>query len=144
LHAAHSAGLVHGHLHAASFVLTREGKLKLCGLGEPRWLAVPTPQQDDEPSVAGDLAALGHIAASWAAVAPTGKGSKAKGLPGPLQTVLGRFHHDNEAKRYSSTAVLLEDLERASRDLPVNDAAWERFVRQVREEATATALRESA
>src|SRR5262249_10813034 len=34
LNAAHTAGLVHGHLHALSFVFTREGVLKLCGLGE--------------------------------------------------------------------------------------------------------------
>ncbi len=144
LHAAHSAGLVHGHLHAASFVFTRDGILKLCGLGEPRWLAVPAPQEDGEPSVAADLAALGHIAAGWAAVTPAAKGGKVKGLPSVLSTVLGRFHHENEAKRYASSAALLEDLDRAADDVPANAAAWERFVHQVREESTATTLRESA
>jgi hypothetical protein len=143
LNAAHAAGLAHGHLHASSFVFTREGVLKLCGLGEPRWLAVPAPQEDGEPSIAGDLAALGHIAAGWAAVAPGGKG-KARGLPAALQTVLGRFHHDDETKRYTSAAELLEELEQVSAAVPANKAAWERFVRQVREEAAAAALRESA
>jgi hypothetical protein len=140
--AAHTAGLAHGHLHASSFVFTREGVLKLCGLGEPRWLAVPPPQGDEEPSIAGDLAALGHIAASWAAVAPSGKGRKAKGLPAVLQGILARFHHNDESQRYASAAALLEDLARAG--VPANAAAWERFVRQVREESAATALRESA
>jgi chromosome segregation ATPase len=144
LDAAHTAGLVHGHLHALSFVFTREGVLKLCGLGEPRWLAVPAPQETGEPSVAGDLAALGHIAAGWAAVAPTGKSGKARGLPAALQSVLARFHHNDAAQRYASAAALLEDLGRAGAGVPANAAAWERFVRQVREEAAATALRESA
>jgi hypothetical protein len=144
LHTAHTAGLLHGHLHASSFVFTRDGMLKLCGLGEPRWLAVPPPQDSDEPSIAGDLAALGHIAAGWAAVTPTGKSGKNKGLPDKLHTILTRFHHENEAKRYSSAATLLEDLDRVGGDVPANAAAWERFVRQVREESADTALRESA
>jgi hypothetical protein len=142
--AAHSAGLAHGHLHASSFVFTREGVLKLCGLGEPRWLAVPPPQDDDEPSIARDLAALGHIAAGWAAVTPPGKGGKSKGIPAVLQTILGRFHDEDESKRYTSMAELLGDLEQATALVPANTAAWERFVRQVREESAASALRESA
>lgn len=145
LHAAHTAGLVHGHLHAASFVFTREGVLKLCGLGEPRWLAVPPPQEDEEPSPGRDLVALGHIAAGWAAATPVGKGGKAaKGLPAVLQNILSRFHHDDESQRYESAAALLEDLARAGAEVPANTAAWERFLRQVREEFAASSLRESA
>jgi len=144
LHTAHSAGLMHGHLHASSFVFTREGVLKLCGLGEPRWLAVPPPQENGEPSIVGDLAALGHIAASWAAVTPAAKNSKSKALPSVLQAILTRFHQDDEAKRYTSASSLLEDLDRAGADVSANAAAWERFVRQVREESAASALRESA
>ena len=135
---------MHGHLHASSFVFAREGVLKLCGLGEPRWLAVPAPQEDGEPSVAGDLVALGHIATSWAAVTPAGKSGKNKGLPESLHTILARLHHENEAKRCTSAATLLEDLDRAGAGVPANAAAWERFVRQVREESADTALRESA
>jgi hypothetical protein len=143
LQATHTAGLVHGHLHASSFVFTREGILKVCGVGETRWLAVPPPQDNDEPSIARDLVALGHIAAGWAAGTPTAKAGKTKAFPAVLQSILGRFHHEDEAKRYASAADLLEDLERASAGVPPNSAAWERFVRQIREEATA-ALRESA
>src|SRR5262249_52253976 len=135
LHAAHSAGLIHGHLHSSSFVFTREGLLKLCGLGEPRWLAVPPPQEDDEPTVARGLAALGHIAAGWAAVTPPSKGSKSKGMPPVLQNILSRFHHEDETQRYASMVELLEDVERAAATVPSNTAAWERFVRQVREES---------
>ncbi|HTU17576.1 MAG TPA: hypothetical protein VMG10_05885, partial [Gemmataceae bacterium] len=143
LQAVHSAGMVHGHLHASSFVFTREGVLKLCGVGEPRWLAVPPPQEDEEPSIARDLFALGHIAAGWAAGTPTVKAGKTKGMPAVLQTILSRFHHDDEARRYSSAAELLEDVEHAIASVPANTAAWERFVRQVREESSAP-LRESA
>ncbi len=125
-------------------MFTREGVLKLCGLGEPRWLAVPAPQEDGEPSVAADLTALGHLAASWAAATPAGKGGKTKALPDALQNILGRFHAEAESERYASAAALLEDLDRAGADVPANAAAWERFVRQVREESAATALRESA
>ncbi len=142
LQAIHAAGLVHGNLHASSFVFARDGVLKLCGLGEPRWLAVPMPQEDGEPSIAGDFAAMGHIAAGWAAVAPTAKGGKTKGLPPALQSILNRFHCEDETQRYTNAAQLLEDLDGAQ--VPPNDAAWERFVRQVRDESAAAAMRESA
>jgi hypothetical protein len=134
LHTAHAAGLVHGHLHAASFVFTPGGVLKVCGLGEPRWLAVPPPQEDGEPSAAGDLEALGHIAAAWA----NGKG---KPLPEPLQAVLRRLC---AAGGYASARELLDDLDQAGAEVPANAAAWDRFVRQVRQELADTALRQSA
>src|SRR5262249_17789984 len=53
LYTAHSAGLIHGHLDAASFVLAGDGVLKLCGLGEPRWLAAAAPPSDSDVSAAG-------------------------------------------------------------------------------------------
>jgi chromosome segregation ATPase len=138
LHTAHAAGLVHGHLHATSFVFTAEGTLKLCGLGEPRWLAVPPPQEDGEPSAAGDLAALGHIAAGWA----NGSG-RSKPLPEPLQEVLRRLSA-LAPDGYASARELLDDLDRAGAGVPANAAAWERFVRQVREESADAPLRQSA
>ncbi len=138
LHTAHAAGLVHGHLHAASFVFTPEGVLKLCGLGEPRWLAVPPPQEEAEPSTAGDLEALGHIAAGWA----NGSG-RGKPLPAPLQEVLRRLSAAGP-DAYASARDLLDDLDRAGAAVPANAAAWERFVRQVREESAESVLRQSA
>src|SRR5205807_1032879 len=67
LAAAHGAGLVHGHLDASSFVLTGDGLLKLCGLGEPGWLAENPPPDDINVSAAGDLPALGRVGLTrWA------------------------------------------------------------------------------
>lgn len=145
LQAAHAAGLVHGHLHAGSFVMTGGGVLKLCGLGEPLWLAASGEgDAAAEPGMAGDLAALGRIAAEWAAGSAARKGGKAKPLPEALQGVLGALTADDPAKRPVSAAALLAELDRAGADVPGNAAAWERFVRQVREQSADTALRRSA
>jgi chromosome segregation ATPase len=142
LQTAHTAGLVQGHLRATSFVLTAEGILKICGLGEPAWLAVPSPT--DEASVASDLASLGVIAANWAAASAPRKGAKPKPLPAELQAVLARLTTEITEHRYASAAALLEDLDRAGAAVPPNNTAWERFVRQVREQSVDAALRESA
>jgi hypothetical protein len=143
LQTAHAAGLVHGRLDAGSFAVTGEGVLKLCGLGEPAWLS---GQADDEPdgTAAGDLAALGRVAAWWAAGASGRKAGKVKPLPGALQMVLDRLNAGAEEARYASAAALLEDLDRVSPEVPANSTAWERFVRQAREQSVATAVRQSA
>jgi chromosome segregation ATPase len=145
LEAVHAAGLVHGHLHAGSFVMTGGGVLKLCGAGEPLWLAGPAEGQSPaEPGPAGDLLALGRVAAEWAAGSAARKGAKARPLPEPLQAVLAALTADDPAKRPPSAAALLAELERAGGDVPANAAAWERFVRQVREQSADPALRRSA
>ena len=151
LQAAHAAGLCHGHLEAGSFVLTPGGALKLCGLGEPRWLAgfplVTAPGgadtgPADEESPAGDLAALGRIATAWAALPPGGKG-KSKPLPGELHEVLARLTADDPARRYGSAQELVEALENAGANVPSSATAWERLLAKVREQAPAE-MRESA
>src|SRR5437879_3860323 len=38
LHAAHVAGLVHGHIQANRILLTADGVVKIAGFGEPDWL----------------------------------------------------------------------------------------------------------
>jgi serine/threonine protein kinase len=135
----HEAGVIHGHLHSDSFVFTPEGTLKLCGVGEPRWLAVPPPQEDGEPSATADLSALGHIASGWG----TTSSGKAKPLPEALQASLRRLTGPIE-EGYGSARELLDDLDRAGADVPANAAAWDRFVRVMREEATDAPLRQSA
>src|SRR5262249_9627665 len=71
-----------------------------------------------DPTPEADLAALGEVAAGWAAIVPRRKGAKPpKPLPGPLQQVLARLRPD-AADRYPSAAALLEDLERAGAGLP--------------------------
>jgi hypothetical protein len=135
----HEAGLVHGHLAAESFVLTGDGVLKLCGLGEPAWLIESPSKNGEDP--ADELAALGHIAAGWITLGQA-TGKKAKGMPKPLQTILDRL---TTAKGYASAAALLQDLDRAGGDVPANAEAWDRLVRHVREAMSAdTALRRSA
>ena len=125
-------------------MFTRDGVLKLCGLGEPRWLAVPPPQGDGEPSLAGDLAALGHIAAGWAAVTPTAKSGKNKGLPDKLQHILSALPSRRRSQALRQRRGAARGSRSRRRRLPANTAAWERFVRQVREESADNALRESA
>jgi hypothetical protein len=144
LQAVHAAGLAHGHLRPESFVFTGEGLLKLCGLGEPGWLAAPSQPESSEAVPAADLFALGALASSWAAGALPRKGAKAKPLPDVLLAVLQRLQGGEEHGPFPSAAALLEELDRVSAEVPPNAAAWERFARQVREQAVDTARRRSA
>jgi len=140
LQAAHAAGLVHGRLTPAAWVLTTDGALKLTGLGEPAWLtAGAVPVEDATP--ADDLLALGEIAQGWAATMGKGKG---KGLPATLQAVLARLADPEEGKGYPSAAELLAALEGLGDDVPANPTAWERFVKQVRDQADDHTLRRTA
>jgi hypothetical protein len=142
IQAAHAAGLVHGHLAAEHFLLQNDGLVKLCGLGEPPWLAaVPGAAAWDEP--ARDLQALGCISAGWCEA--SSKRKKGKGLPDTLQAVLDRLVSEAPAKRYATAGALLEDLDRAGADVPANAEAWDRLLRHVRDHAVAEGrLKESA
>jgi hypothetical protein len=141
---AHEGALIHGHLSADSFVCTAVGILKLTGLGEPLWLASGSPSADAEPSVAGDLAALGRIALGWAATASAARSGRSKGVPPVFQAVLDRLAGSEGIQTFASATELLEALDQASADLPANAAAWERFLRQVREQSIDLSLRRSA
>jgi hypothetical protein len=118
-------------------VLTGEGVLKICGLGEPLWLATPETvaagSAATEAQPADDLAALGRIASAWAMAPAKRKGTKARPLAEPLQTVLRRLGEATPEMHYPSAAALLEDLDRVSGDLPPNPEAWERLLHYVRE-----------
>src|SRR5437867_7159660 len=70
----HGAGLVHGHLQDESLLLTADGILKMCGVGEPTWLTVPPYAADATP--VDDLIALGSIAAGWCSPQTVRKGAK--------------------------------------------------------------------
>jgi len=137
LHTAHQAGLVHGHLNPQLTVLTADGTLKLCGFGEPCWLTGVEGPDGDAPA---DLTALSRMAVDWAGNPAQRKGAKSKGWPASLQGVLERLN----AVDYQSAGAVLEDLDRAGGNVPANTAAWERFVHQMREQATDTPLRLSA
>ncbi len=146
LQAVHGAGLFHGHLHANSFLMTGDGVLKVCGLGEPEWLAVPSEGGDVsvEGGAAGDLFALGRVAAAWASGAASRRGGKPKPLPESLQSILSALTAEDPGRRPASATALLEELDRAGADVPANAAAWERFLRQVREQSADPALRQTA
>jgi hypothetical protein len=133
LEAAHQAGLVHGHLTPALVLLSGEGIVKLCGFGEPSWLAVP-PFAEGAEGAAADLLALGQVAAGWCA-AGRRKG-KGKALPDALQAILDRLTAEAPEARYASASDLLEELDRARDAVPANPEAWDRLLRQVRDEAS--------
>jgi len=144
LQAAHEAGLAHGHLHPGLILLTAEGVLKVCGFGEPLWLALP-PVSGGPEDPAADLAALGRIAAAWCPSTGKRKGARSKALPAELQAILERLGGDDGKAPYPSAAALLEDLDRAGAKVPANPEAWDQLARHVRANAVAAAaLRESA
>jgi predicted nucleic acid-binding Zn-ribbon protein len=136
LHTAHQAGLIHGHLSAHALLLTPEGTLKIAGFGEPDWLAVPTVAYEQEAYAVGDLLALGRLAAGWATLEGTAK-RKPK-LPEALQSVLRRLTTEDAADRFPTAAALLEALDAAGATVPPNATAWERFLRQAREQSGET------
>lgn len=135
LSAVHEASLVHGHLDAGSLLLTGDGTLKLVGLGEPRWLTASVPLVEGE-SAQADLAALGQLAAGWAAL-PAGK---SKPWPDELQAVVARLR----AAEYPSAREIIEDLEKAGAKVQASSAAWDRLLRQARDQAAPAAARRSA
>jgi chromosome segregation ATPase len=145
----HQAGLVHGHLAAEAVVLTREGVVKLLGLGEPSWLVERTgvdalDEITASEDAAGDLAALGRIVGRWAALGQRGS-KKAKSLPQEMQAILDRLVATAPEQRYKGAAALLEELDRAGAAFPPNPEAWDRLLRHVREALTPqTQLRLSA
>jgi hypothetical protein len=139
---AHRAGVVHGHLSDALLMLTADGVLKICGVGEPPWLL--GIQHDDEPTAREDLRALGTIAASWCTPTGVRKGPKTKPLPDALVSVLYRLAAEG-APGYADVGELLADLQNAASAIPPNSEAWDRLIKYVREHGAAEAvLRQSA
>jgi hypothetical protein len=138
LHAAHQAGMVHGHLQGNHVMLSHEGVVKLSGFGEPDWLAHPPYHQMAEPSAKGDLAALGKLAAAWSSPGQEAKRGRTKSFPSDLQNVLNRLGSSEEDSGYQDAAALLEDLDKAGATVPANSSAWERFIKQVSEQSTAS------
>jgi chromosome segregation ATPase len=134
----HHAGLTHGNLQPGQVMMTVDGVLKLRGLGEPGWLS-REPAPTTEASVAEDLRALGRCAVAWSTPAGERGSARTKPLPEILQTVLQRLCGGDEP--IDSTAELLEVLDAAGRVIPANAAAWERFVRHVREHSSPAPMR---
>jgi uncharacterized phage infection (PIP) family protein YhgE len=141
LNAAHRAGLVHGHLSDAQLLLNADGILKVCGFGEPPWLATQT---EEDASTRGDLRALGAMVSGWCTPSGVRRGARAKPLPEALVSILYRLNAEGNSG-YASAAELLEDLEKAAGAIPPNAEAWDRLLRYVRDHGTPdAALRRSA
>ena len=142
LYAVHQAGLVHGHLHDNLLFLTPDGNLKICGLGEPSWLAAAA-SVDDPADAAADLRALGRIATQWS-ISGVRRGSRTKPLPDELLQVLQRLTGESQPA-YADSGELLEDLERTQTRVPANGEAWDRLLKHIQEHAMPElVLRQSA
>ncbi|MFO0970230.1 MAG: hypothetical protein U0793_32165 [Gemmataceae bacterium] len=139
LAAIHDAGLAHGHLHEAAFLLTPDGTLKILGLGEPPWL-LGKEAEDETHDPRDDLRRLGQVASGWCS--NVRRGAKTKPLPDRLVSVLYRLSAETDA--YPSAAALLEDLDRAGADVPPNAEAWERLLKYVKEHAASDIPRRAA
>ena len=139
---AHQAGVVHGHLSDALLLLTGDGILKICGLGEPPWLI--GVQHDEEPTARDDLRTLGKIVSGWCTPTGVRKGAKTKPLPEALVSVLYRLAAEGDAG-FADVKELLDELQNAAAAIPPNAEAWDRLLKYVREHGTAeAALRQSA
>ncbi len=136
----HKNGLVHGRLSEQHLLLTPQGLLKICGANEPAWLHGGTEQTG---VAADDLRRLGQIVSGWCSSAGVRKGAKAKPLPEQMVAILTRLQAADGG--YANVRELLDDLERASNDIPANPEAWDRLLRYVRDHAQPEAtLRQSA
>jgi hypothetical protein len=166
LHAAHEAGLVHGHLDAGRILLTADGVLKIAGFGEPEWLvqsqnaeAKKQKAEDDNQIQHGgmtasrtfdfrpdqDMAALARIAVAWVTPSAKKKGTRAKSLPKPLRKILDRLKAEDPATSYPDVAALLGELDQISDQVPDNAEAWEKLLSQIRDQGKEEgALKQSA
>ncbi len=130
IQAAHAAGLAHGRLHSGRLLLTEQGQLKLCGLGEPLWLSAgvrtPTDALAEESKFAADLQALGRIAREWSASRKSGRLGE-RGLPHLVPVIIRRLLAKDPSQRYKDAAALIEDLARVRAQVPDDPGAWERL-----------------
>ena len=95
--------------------------------------------------MAGDLTALGQVALTWATDSPRKAGKPRFWCPEPCSSpgpAPGRRRARPQAR--PSATALLEAAEGLSDQVPANTAAWERFVKQIREESADRVLRRSA
>jgi len=152
--AAHRVGLVHGRLTSDSFVLPANGGLKVTGFGEPLWLA-GGPMPTVEPSITGDLRALGQVAYGWSQLASKKRTRPGKAFPAELIAIVRRLEADPEPpmadtvpadRPYESAAELVAELKQIARETPFSDDAWEKLLRHVTENApdAPPSLRQSA
>ena len=148
LHATHSLGLTHGRITANSFLLTRQGVVKLVGVGEPPWLQSSGMVQDS--TIEDDIRGLGRVALAWMNAGGRRRVGKPKPFPGTLIDILRSLGTSPEPDAvplaaYPTVAALLEDLDHAANEVPSDNAAWDKLLEYVAENAgDGIALRQSA
>jgi hypothetical protein len=131
LEAAHEAGLTHGHLHAGRLLLTVDGNLKICGLGEPSWLFPEIEPTGALSGPAADLLALGKIAEAWLSAGPRGRWKRPAAEP--LQGILQWLLNPHQTDRYPSAAALVSHLDQVRAQVADDNGAWDRLMAFVRE-----------
>jgi hypothetical protein len=127
LQAAHAAGLDHGHLHAGRLLLTEQGDLKICGLGEPAWLMGMERPAAGLDAMAQDLLALGRIAASWLGRG-AGRRLTQRGLE-PLQEMAAKLCRG----QFADASTLVEVLRQARGQGDDDGQGWPRLLALVRQ-----------
>jgi hypothetical protein len=169
MHAAHTAGMFHGHLQANRILLTADGVVKIAGFGEPDWLVpgqksevrsqgsgvrgqeseVMIAAGDHSPEISdlgsltsADLADLCRIAAAWAAPSAKKKGTRAKPFPKALRKILDRLKAEDAETRYPSAAALLTDLDDAADHVSDNPEAWDKLLSHIRDQGKDTGKEE--
>lgn len=132
LAAMHAQRLLHGRLHAGRLLLTQEGSLKICGLGEPGWLHGEAASRP--ASVSDDLRALARIAFQWLRAG--------SGASDPSLLALLKRYDDPQIR----AAVLVELIDAVARQLSGDESDWQRLLRFVRGrlEPTPEAARQAA
>ena len=96
---------------------------------------VPGPEKDI--STAGDLAASGRLAADWLVLADLGEVRQSEALPPALDAILRRLTSEKVEDALPAPRRLSKHGAGAD-EVPANAAAWDRFVKAVREQSTPT------
>jgi hypothetical protein len=124
LAAIHAHGLVHGRLHEGRLLLTAEGLIKLCGLGEPFWLFGDPPPAPQAASPAEDRRALARMALRW--LGGSGLRGQRRGNE-PLHELIKQIDHS-----HLSDDALVRAIEGLRSQFADDSAAWQRLLQVVR------------
>jgi hypothetical protein len=129
IQAIHTAGLTHGRLHAGRLLLTMQGAIKVCGLGELGWLlvepgATPPPETDD-------LYALGKIGETW--LAAGGRQRLHRPEIKPLMAVVQGLLRSQRTAPFDQIATLIPHLTELRKQFGDEALAWQRLLTVVTE-----------
>jgi len=130
LQAAHAQGLAHGHLRPQRLLLTQDGVLKLCGIGEPNWLIQEKGDYTSD-GVAGDWQALGHVARRW--LGPADQRSAEEQFIRRADALVARLLDAEHHRRIQSAEAVLVELDELQGMLAADSCSWEQLLSHVRQ-----------